>query len=157
MTKENIKMEAVDVREIAAEEMCKTLLESLVLQIKMLKKPWPKLTKAEQDDIIEALRRNVLTATTSAVRLISAAGAISVAGTLEQVTIKDGVKAQIVVGKNAENLPELFDAVSEEVLIVCAGNPVYDKNIDMVQGDDDQNPLDLGDEPVSGDMSMIEQ
>lgn len=140
-----------DVREVASEDMAKTLLESLILLIRIQKKPWEKLTKIEQDDVIDALRKSVRTATDAAVRLIASNSSTTVVGELEQVTIKDGVKAQVVVSKNAENLAELFDAVGSEVLIVCASNAVYDKGLDEVQGEDDQRSLDLGQEYTDED------
>ena len=70
--KDNLDMSAADIRDQASEELCKRLLESLLLQVKQLKKPWEEMTKAEQDTVIEALRKNVLTATKCAVRLITA-------------------------------------------------------------------------------------
>ncbi len=85
------------------------------------------MTKAEQDTVIEALRKNVLTATKCAVRLIAGNGAVTVAGTLESIQIKDTIKAVVTVRKNAENLPELYDAAGQEVLVVCSGNAVYAK------------------------------
>ena len=140
-----------DVREVASEDMAKTLLESLIMLIRTQKKPWAKLTIAEQDEVIDALRKSVRTATTSAVRLIASNSSMTVVGDLEQVTIKDGVKIQIVASKNAENLTELFDAVGSEVLVVCSSNPVYDKDLDKVQGEDDQRSLDLGKEYTDED------
>lgn len=142
--KDNLDMSAADIRDQASEELCKSLLESLLLQIKQLKKPWEEMTKAEQDTVIEALRKNVLTATKCAVRLIAGNGAITVAGALESIQIKDTIKAVVTVRKNAENLPELYDAAGQEVLVVCSGNAVYDKNVDMVQGEDDQRGFEFG-------------
>ena len=135
--KDNLDMSAADIRDQASEELCKSLLESLLLQIKQLK-------KAEQDTVIEALRKNVLTATKCAVRLIAGNGAITVAGALESIQIKDTIKAVVTVRKNAENLPELYDAAGQEVLVVCSGKAVYDKNVDMVQGEDDQRSFEFG-------------
>ena len=93
--KDNLDMSAADIRDQASEELCKSLLESLLLQIKQLKKPWEEMTKAEQDTVIEALRKNVLTATKCAVRLIAGNGAITVAGALESIQIKDTIKAVV--------------------------------------------------------------
>ena len=145
-----------DAREVASEDMCKSLLESLILLIRTQKKPWDKLTKIEQDEVIDALRKSVRTATDSAVRLIASNSSTTVVGDLEQVTIKDGVKAQVVVSKNAENLAELFDAVGKEVLIVCASNAVYDKGLNDVQGEDDQRSFDLGAEYTDQDGDGME-
>ena len=146
-----------DVREIASEDMAKSLLESLILLIRTQKKPWEKLTKAEQDEVIDALRKSVRLATDSAVRLIASNSSTTVVGDLEQVTIKDGVKAQVVVAKNAENLAELFDAVGKEVLIVCASNAVYDKDLDKVEGEADQRSFDLGAEYTDEDGAGMPQ
>ena len=140
-----------DAREVASEDMCKSLLESLILLIRTQKKPWDKLTKIEQDEVIDALRKSVRTATDSAVRLIASNSSTTVVGDLEQVTIKDGVKAQVVVSKNAENLAELFDAVGKEVLIVCASNAVYDKGLNDVEGEADKRSFDFGAEYTDQD------
>lgn len=145
-----------DAREVASEDMCKSLLESLILLIRTQKKPWDKLTKIEQDEVIDALRKSVRTTTDSAVRLIASNSSTTVVGDLEQVTIKDGVKAQVVVSKNAENLSELFDAVGKEVLIVCASNAIYDKGLNDVQGEDDQRSFDLGAEYTDQDGDGME-
>ena len=142
----NENIQTSDVKEIASENMAKALLESLLLFVQQLPKPWAQMTEAEQNDVIDALRKGVRESTDCAVRLISANGAISVDGELEQVTIKDGIKAQVTISRNAQNLSELFDAVGKEVLIVCAGNPVYDKGLDEVHGESDQRGLDLGEE-----------
>lgn len=139
---QEIEMQDSDIRELAAEEMCKTLLDSLLTHIKVLKRPWQEMTETEQEDVIESLRKGVLDSTQKAVRQISSNGAIAVPGTLEVVNIKeDGVKTTIKVSKHAENLFELFDATGKEVLIVCAGNAVYDKGIDEIVADPDQGEL----------------
>lgn len=57
---------------------------------------------------------------------------------------KSNIKAVVTVRKNAENLPELYDAAGQEVLVVCSGNAVYDKNVDMVQSEDDQRSFEFG-------------
>lgn len=115
------EVKAVDVKDIAAEEMGKKLLESLIGVVQSIKRPWNEMTQSEQDDAIGKMRFAVKVATTQAVRLIGSNGATHVVGTLDQITIKDGVKAVVQIGKNAENLPALFEAQGGEVMIVCGG------------------------------------
>lgn len=115
------EVKAVDVKDIAAEEMGKKLLESLIGVVQSIKRPWDEMTQSEQDDAIGKMRFAVKVATTQAVRLIGSNGATYVVGTLDQITIKDGVKAVVQIGKNAENLPALFEAQGGEVMIVCGG------------------------------------
>ena len=138
---QEIEMQDSDIRELAAEEMCKTLLDSLLTHIKMLRRPWQEMTETEQEDVIEALRKGVLDSTQKAVRQIASNGAIAVPGTLEVVNIKDWVKATVKVSRYSENIPELFEATGKEVLIVCSGNAVYDKGIDEIEADPDQGEL----------------
>lgn len=50
-------------------------------------------------------------------------------GTLDQIMIKDGVKAVVQIGKNAENLPALFEAQGGEVMIVCGGGKTTSRTL----------------------------
>lgn len=141
------EVKAVDVKDIAAEEMGKKLLESLIGVVQSIKRPWAEMTQYEQDDAIEKMRYAVKVATIQAVRLIGSNGATHVVGTLDQITIKDGVKAVVQIGKNAENLPALFEAQGGEVMIVCGGGQDYLKDINEVKGEPDQGAFEM-DEPV---------
>lgn len=149
------EVKAVDVKDIAAEEMGKKLLESLIGVVQSIKRPWVEMTQYEQDDAIEKMRYAVKVATTQAVRLIGSNGATHVVGTLDQITIKDGVKAVVQIGKNAENLPELFEAQGGEVMIVCGGGQDYLKDINEVKGEPDQGSFEM-DEPAAAEVPAID-
>ena len=140
------EVKAVDVKDIAAEEMGKKLLESMIGVVQSIKRPWNEMTQSEQDDAIGKMRFAVKVATTLAVRLIGSNGATHVVGTLDQITIKDGVKAVVQIGKNAENLPELFEAQGGEVMIVCSRQDYLD-GINEVEGEPDQGSFEM-DEPA---------
>lgn len=64
------EVKAVDVKDIAAEEMGKKLLESMIGVVQSIKRPWDEMTQSEQDDAIGKMRFAVKVATTQAVRLI---------------------------------------------------------------------------------------
>ena len=115
------EVKAVDVKDIAAEEMGKKLLESLIGVVQSIKRPWVEMTQYEQDDAIEKMRYAVKVATTQAVRLIGSSGATHVVGTLDQITIKDGVKTVVQTGPTAATLPALFAAPGGAVMTVCGG------------------------------------
>lgn len=148
------EVKAVDVKDIAAEEMGKKLLESMIGVVQSIKRPWDEMTQSEQDDAIDTMRHAVRVATGAAVRLIASKGATNVLGTLEQITIKDGVKAVVQIGKNAENLPELFEAQGGEVLIVCSRQDYLD-GINEVKGEPDQGSFEM-DEPAAPEVSAID-
>lgn len=148
------EVKAVDVKEIAAEEMGKKLLESLIGVVQSIKRPWDDMTQSEQDDAIGKMRFAVKMATTLAVRLIGSNGATHVVGTLDQITIKDGVKAVVKIGKNAENLTELFEAQGGEVMIVCSRQDYLD-GINEVKGEPDQGSFEM-EEPAVESLPAID-
>lgn len=148
------EVKAVDVKDIAAEEMGKKLLESLIGVVQSIKRPWDDMTQSEQDDAIGKMRFAVKMATTLAVRLIGSNGATHVVGTLDQITIKDGVKAVVQIGKNAENLTELFEAQGGEVMIVCSRQDYLD-GINEVKGEPDQGSFEM-EEPAVESLPAID-
>lgn len=135
-----------DIRAQAAENMCTSLMEVCLMNMRTLPKPWQQMPKKQQDEVIDSLRSSIREAVETAARLIASNDQLTVVGTLEQITIKDGVKAQVIIKKDEPNFLELVNAVSKEVLIVCANNAVYDKDFDDIEGEDDQRALDLGHE-----------
>lgn len=148
------EVKAVDVKDMAAEEMGKKLLESLIGVVQSIKRPWNEMTQSEQDDAIGKMRFAVKVATTQAVRLIGSNGATHVVGTLDQITIKDGVKAVVQIGKNAENLTELFEAQGGEVMIVCSRQD-YLNGINEVKGEPDQGSFEM-EEPAVESLPAID-
>ncbi|WP_231642999.1 cell division protein FtsK [Ralstonia syzygii] len=122
------------------------LLQALVQEIKLLPSMWVKLSKAKQDDVIDRLRKRVETNVKMAVHLIASEGRTVVAGDLDQITIKDGVKAVVKFGGAAPNLHELYEASGKAVLVVVANPAQHAGGMDEVRGESDQRAMDLGHE-----------
>ena len=99
-----------DFRSMTADSIGKDLLSALLSEIRLLPKPWDQIAKSKQDDIIDRLRKRVETNVKMAVHLLSSQGRTVVVGDLEQITIKDGAKAVIKIGRSAESLHDLYDA-----------------------------------------------
>lgn len=116
------------------------LLQALLAEIRLMPRPWPSLSQAQQDEIIDRLRRRVLSCVHDAVQGIAADGRTTVAGELEQITIKDGVKAVVRVAPSP-SLHELYDAAGKTVLIVVASADQHVAGMDDVRGEADQRPL----------------
>lgn len=135
-----------DFRNMTADTIGKDLLQALVMELKLLPDPWPKLSKKKQDDIIDRLRNRVETNVKMAVHMLAAEGRTVVAGDLDQITIKDGVKAVVKFGTGAANLHELYEVAGKSVLVVVANAADHTGGMNDVQGEDDQRAMDLGHE-----------
>lgn len=146
-----------DCRAMTAQSMGRDLLHALLAELRLLPKPWEQLAKDKQDDVIERLRKRVDTNVKMAVHLLAADGRTTVAGALEQITIKDGVKAVVKFSALAPNLHELYDVSGKEVLIVVASADDYTGGMDEVVGEDDQRGLDLGHEYHENDGGGMQQ
>lgn len=140
-----------DFRAMTADSVGKDLLSALVTELKLLPDVWTKLSKAKQDDIIDRLRDRVASNVGMAVHTLASAGRTVVSGDLDQITIKDGVKAVIKFGANAPSLHELYEASGKAVLVVVASADDHTSGMDEVEGEVDQRGLDLGKEYTSED------
>ena len=139
-------MENQDIRNMTADTIGKDLLSGLLAELRLLPKPWEQLAKAKQDDVIDRLRKRVETNVKMAVHLLASDGRTVVAGALEQITIKDGVKAVVKFGAGAPNLHDLFDVAGKEVLVVVANAADYTGGLSDFEGEADQRGMDLGHE-----------
>lgn len=131
---------------MTAQSIGKDLLSGLVQELRLLPDVWVKISKAKQDDIIERLRKRVDTNVRMAVHLVASEGRTVVAGDLEQVTIKDGVKAVCKFSAHAPNLHEMFDATGKAILLVVANAADHTGGMDEIKGESDQRAMDLGKE-----------
>lgn len=139
-------MEHQDIRNMTVDTIGKDILGALVTEIRLMPKAWDQLSKSKQDDVIERLRKRVEANVKMAVHLLAADGRTVVAGSLDQITIKDGVKAVVKFGQGAPNLHELFEVAGKEVLVVVANASDHTGGMDEVQGEADQRAMDLGHE-----------
>jgi len=139
-------MEHQDIRNMTVDTIGKDILGALVTEIRLMPKSWDQLSKSKQDDVIERLRKRVEANVKMAVHLLAADGRTVVAGSLDQITIKDGVKAVVKFGQGAPNLHELFEVAGKEVLVVVANASDHTVGMDEVQGEADQRAMNLGHE-----------
>lgn len=142
----NQSNEAKATMNMTADTVGRDLLQALVQEIKLLPDVWPKLSKSKQDDVIDRLRDRVETKVKMAVHLIASEGRTVVAGDLDQITIKDGVKAVIKFSASAPSLHELYESSGKAVLVVVANPAQHTGGMDEVTGEADQRAMDLGHE-----------
>lgn len=138
--------QTADFRDMTTETVGRDLLQALVQEIKLLPDVWVKISKSKQDDVIDRLRNRVETNIKMAVHLLAAEGRTVVAGDLDQITIKDGVKAVVKFSSVAANLHELYEASGMAILVVVANPKENMVGMDEVRGESDQRGMDLGHE-----------
>lgn len=142
----------------AASTIGRDLLEAMVLELKMLPKPWPALTKHQQDDVINRMRKRVVTSVAQAVHIIASDGRAVADATLKKVVFKGGITAEFELSKTCPTRHQLADAEGKLCLIVVADPAEYLADMDGVKGESDQRAMDLGTEyaPDSDGSGMSE-
>lgn len=138
--------ETPSTKEMTVETIGRDLLQALVTEIKLLPDVWQKLSETKQNDVIDRLRNRVAHNVVTAVHMIASDGRTVVQGDLDQITIKDGVKAVVKFSSAAPNLHELYEASGKAVLVVVASADDHLDGIDEVKGESDQRAMDLGHE-----------
>jgi hypothetical protein len=118
--------------------VARDLLDSLVLEIKLLQRPWDALPQAEQDEMIERLRKQVLNNVRQAIGIIVADERAVMPATVESVTFKDGIKAVLKISKHAGARHDLADHEGQDLIIVMVDPGDYMAGVHDVRGDPDQ-------------------
>ena len=135
-----------DFRAMTADSIGKDLLSALVTEVKLMPDTWPKLSQKRQDDIIDRLRKRVESSVSMAVHLLAAQGRVTVCGDLDQITIKDGVKAVVKFSPAAASLHQLYEAAGKAVLVIVAAAEDHTAGMGEIAGEADQRAMDLGHE-----------
>jgi hypothetical protein len=85
------------------------------------RKPWHERAEADQRATISRVEEVVRFHVGRAIELLAGAGRRTITATLEQVTVKDGIKAVLTLSKHDPQRHLLVDATGAAVLIVVAG------------------------------------
>lgn len=89
------------------------------------KRPWHLRSEADQRDTVHRVESAVQDIVRRAVELIAAQGNRTIKATIEQVTVKDGIKAVLTMSRSDEQRHNLIDSVGFTVLIVVADPAEY--------------------------------
>lgn len=143
--------------QIASETMGRDLVQVLLQEIRTIPDVWPKLSEQRQSAVIDRLIDRVSVSVKSAVRILAADNRPTIDGMLEQVTVKDGIKAQFKVSQHNPNRHELFDSVNKVCLLVVASAADHLEGMDEIAADPDQPELPIGEELDAEFVAEIEQ
>ena len=108
--------------ELAAETLTGDLRDFILdrLRHEQAKKPWNERSEGEQRETIREVERAMRYAAKQAVEIIAARGMKTIRATLEQVTVKEGIKATLMLSKFDAQRHSLIDATGAAVMVVVA-------------------------------------
>lgn len=127
--------------ELARETLLGDLMSLVIEELKAAPDVWQKLSEHKQDAVIGRVHQRVSDAVRQAVELIASNGRTAIPATLEQVTVKDGIKGVVTVSRTDPNRHDLADAVGRAVMIVVADPAEFSGGAGDVKPDPDQQPL----------------
>lgn len=110
------------------------------------KKAWDELSEAQQKDRIQMAEIFAEDAIRKMVRTIASENRAVIQATVEQVVVKDGIKAVLTLSKSSEHRYELMDAQGDDVLLVVANSDKF-MGGEMPQPDPDQKSFDFEKKP----------
>jgi len=122
----------------AAKQLGAALIDAALTEVKALARPWQQMTEDQQDEVLERITKQVREAVGETVRLLSTRGAHHLVCKLEQITVKKGAKAVLVIPKGAFG-DDLLDAVGQQVILVVG--PELKPEIAKPAPDPDQGDL----------------
>lgn len=108
--------------ELASETLTGDLRDFILdrLRHEQSKRPWHERSEADQRDTVHQVESAVRDVVRRAVEIIAAGGLKTIKATIEQVTVKDGIKATLTMSKFDEHRHNLIDATGATVLVVVA-------------------------------------
>lgn len=127
---------------IAAETMHGDLMSAILDEVKALDMPWHLQSQNDQQDIIERVDNRVRALVARCVEIIASNARPTITATLESVTVKDGIKAQLTMSRAAVQRHDLIDAQGSQVMLVIVTDDYSGGERPRAQPD--QRPLPLG-------------
>ena len=124
----------------AEKQLGAALIDAALTEVKALARPWQQMTHDQQDDVLERITRQVRQAVGDTIRMLATKGAHHLVCELEQVTIKKGAKAVLVLPKGGFG-EDLVDAVGQQVILVLGPELKAAGDIPKPPADEDQGDL----------------
>lgn len=133
--------------DIARETLTGDLRDIIIDIVKTTKnlKPWKDMKESEQKELVAKIENRTEHAIKKAVRHIAADGRKTVSGTLEQITVKDGLKCVITLPKHSDMRHSVIDAQGATVLMVVVDDSRFKGEKGPVKTDKDQPDLPVAD------------
>ena len=125
-------------------EMMHAELRDMILErLRDTRARWDEMSEAKQSEIIAGVDADVTQVVVRAVTMLSEHRFPSVRGVLDQVVVKDGLKAVVKIAPDADDRHEIVDAVGSPIHISVADPRAFMAEKGQVKADPDQTELSL--------------
>lgn len=138
-----------DVVEIAKATMAGDLIAATLDELKAAPTVWQKMSEAQQQEAIYRITNRVTHNIEQAVMMIAAEARPSIRAKLAAVTIKDDLKATVLLSRHHPDRHEFIDSAGQEILIVLVNAEQFTGGKDGIKPDPDQPQLPLPGEDES--------
>lgn len=128
---------------LSAKTLKTALMQITLDELKNAQDVWLKLSESEQDEILSRLDKRVSDATRQTHELFATSGIARVKAALDQVTVKDGIKLQLSLGRFDTAMHSVVDAQGQTVYLVLANPEQFTDAPHEHKPDADQRALDL--------------
>lgn len=132
--------------ELTAKQMHGQMMTFIADRFRNQVKVYKDMSEGEQGDLLKAIDYEVGDVITQAIRLIAQDGRPTIVALVEQITIKDGIKAVLTLEKSNPLRHELADSAGREVLVVVAPLPAQYAGGERPKADPAEPGLPLGEE-----------
>lgn len=130
-----------EVRALLAECLHGEIRDAILEEIMAAPDVWQKLPQAGQEQVIERVDRRVLGMLSMALDVLIGHEVPVARGHLEQVTVKDGIKAVVTLSRTSPDRYAIIDAVGAEVRVAVADSRVFAGEPGKVTSDPDQQEI----------------
>ncbi len=122
MTKDTITTETIN---LASATLTGDVRDFILDRLKTFKKPWVAMSEDEQREEIISAKTAAEHLVKEACKIIAAEGRNVVEANLDQITIKDGIKAVLTFTNNNATREALGSATGQIVLVVTSGAEAF--------------------------------
>lgn len=136
--------------EITKATMAGDLIAATLDELKAAPTVWQKMSEAQQQEAIYRITNRVTHNIEQAVMMIAAEARPSIRAKLAAVTIKDDLKATVLLSRHHPDRHEFIDSAGQEILIVLLNTEQFTGGADDIKADPDQPALPL---PPEGELS----
>ena len=130
-----------EVRAMLVECLHGEIRDAILDEIKCAPDVWQKLPQAGQEQVIERVDRRVMGVLSMACDVLIGHEVPVARGHLEQVTVKDGIKAVVTLSRTSPDRYAIIDAVGAEVRVAVADPRVFTGTPGTVTSDPDQREI----------------